>query len=166
MNTHAIEISSAGASYRLFLISSSLPFAWSNLTNELSRLNSCPTRCILFLVMMQLDNFYIWEILSCLSCELHQQNSSQGKVWSNQSTQLLFSRQRDQLFQLLWSKTCCSNNWTKPLFQSEASIVISYFRGCKINPDMGFQSSQFFLCVENRNTCYFFFIRKRIQKSN
>ena len=77
---------------QFFLIRRTLLSRLSNFCHQLSCFNSCSTRSILFLVMMKLDNLHIWEYLAACLANCMSKTATQGKIWSDQTTQILFTR--------------------------------------------------------------------------
>ena len=162
VDTEAIKGSPTGSRYQFLFIRSPLLEGSSRLRNQLSGLNRRSTRCILFLIMVQLDNFQIREILGCLSSKLHEQDGPNGKVWCNKTTQLLLFRKACQLLNFFWGKARSSHNGSKAIFQSKTSVFIGKFWGRKVHPDIRLKTNQVFLAPKDWNTVHFLFCGKGI----
>ena len=153
MDVHALIVGTTSTWKAFFFIWCSLLLWLTDLTDEFSRLHCSPTWCILFLIMVQFDNLYIWEILSRLGCKLHEQDRPNSKVGSNEASKILLTRQFNQLSNFYSCKSSCPNYRCQSMLQSKTGMFISNFRDGEVNPHIRIQRQNPFLGGKDWNTC-------------
>ena len=166
MDAHPFKICPSCSRHQLFFICCTLLDFFALLRDQLSCLNRCSTRCIFLLIMVQFDDFHIWEILGRLCCKLHQEHSPDSKVRSNQAPQALLTRKVCQFLNLLRCKASCPYNRSKAIFNCKASILVSNLWHGKVHPNICFKTYDIFFAVKDGDPCNLCLISKWIDQAS